>query len=139
MAWTRELGRDERRLLDFLFTRDFPESAPLAAQAATARTRGFSCGCGCPSFSLVPDRGLPAANLPGLGLVIEAGGTDPAGNKVGVLLFADEDGYLSELELYSVEGPFGGLPDPAQLQLDPYRPDEPSSSSSSSRLGSTAR
>jgi hypothetical protein len=53
--------------------------------------------------------------------VIEAGGTDPAGNKVGVLLFPDEDGYLSEVEVYSLEGPFGGLPDPEQLQLDPYR------------------
>src|SRR3954447_5022393 len=112
MAWTRELAPDERRLLDFLFTGDFPERAQLAAQAATARTRGSSCVCGCPSFSLVPDRSLPPANLPGLGPVIEAGGTDPAGNKIGVLLFPDEDGYLSEVEVYSLEGPFGGLPDP---------------------------
>jgi hypothetical protein len=52
-----------------------------------------------------------------MGPLTEAIGNDPAGNSVGVLLFSDEDGYLSEVEVYSLEGPFGGLPDVSQLEL----------------------
>jgi hypothetical protein len=47
----------------------------------------------------------------------DAHGTDPGGNPVGVLLFVD-DGYLSEVEVYSVDGSgFAGLPDASTLEL----------------------
>ncbi len=45
----------------------------------------------------------------------DAHGTDPGGKPVGVLLFVD-DGYLSEVEVYSVDGSgFAGLPDASAL------------------------
>ena len=58
-------------------------------------------------------------------MVSDAHGTDPGGNSVGVLLFT-EDGYLSQVEVYSVEGGgFDGLPQPVSLQLSEWdTPDE---------------
>ena len=51
---------------------------------------------------------------------IEAHGEDPAGNQVGVLLFVD-DGYLSEVEVYSIAGDrFGGVPDPRRLRISEW-------------------
>ncbi len=53
-------------------------------------------------------------------MVSDAHGTDPGGHAVGVLLFAD-DGYLSEIEVYSVDDDdFGGLPQPDLLRLDEW-------------------
>ncbi len=53
-------------------------------------------------------------------MVSDAHGTDPGGNKVGVLLFT-EDGYLSLLEVYSVGGSrFDGLPQPDSLKLSEW-------------------
>lgn len=50
----------------------------------------------------------------------DAHGTDPDGNPVGVLLFVD-DGYLSEVEVYSVDGSgFAGLPDASALKLSQW-------------------
>jgi hypothetical protein len=108
-------------LLDFLLSRDFPGRAELVRQAETVQTNGLSCSCGCPSFSLVPDRSLPAAAVTYADrMVSDAHGTDPGGNAVGVLLFT-EDGYLSQVEVYSVEGDdFDGLPRPELLQLSEW-------------------
>jgi len=74
----------------------------MVVQARTAQTAGRSCACGCPSFSLRADKSLPPAEVPER-MVSDAHGVDPAGNAIGVLLFT-EDGYLSEVEVYSVEG-----------------------------------
>ena len=116
---TRELADDERRLLDFLLSPPFRGRDELAAQALTVQTAGLSCGCGCPSFSLVPDRLLPPAVVDAR-VPIEAHGEDPAGNQVGVLLFVD-DGYLSEVEVYSIAGDrFGGVPDPRRLRISEW-------------------
>jgi hypothetical protein len=50
----------------------------------------------------------------------DAHGTDPDGNLVGVLLFAD-DGYLSEVEVYSIDGSdLADLPDPRKLTLSEW-------------------
>jgi hypothetical protein len=112
-------------LLNFLLSRDLPGWAELVAQAETVLTGGLSCNCGCPSFSLVADRSLPPAAV-AEGMVSDAHGTDPGGNKVGVLLFT-EDGYLSLLEVYSAgESRFDGLP-------------QPDSSSSASGVSRTSR
>lgn len=117
----RPLQDDQRRLLDFLLIRDFPGRAELAEQAKSVLTAGSSCSCGCPSFSLVADRSLPPAAIAyGDRMVSDAHGPDPGGNEVGVLLFTDE-GYLSEVEIYSVEGDgFGGLPSPDSLKLSEW-------------------
>src|SRR3954454_2460877 len=109
----RPLQNGERALLDFLLNRGVPGQAELARQAETVLTAGLSCSCGCPSFSLVADRSLPQAPAAyAERMVSDAHGTDPDGNAVGVLLFTD-DGYLSEVEVYGVEGDdFDGLPQP---------------------------
>jgi hypothetical protein len=114
----RPLQSDERALLDFLLTRDFPGQGELVRQAQTLLTDGPSCSCGCPSFSLIADRSLPPAAVAYADrMVAEAHGVDPGGNPVGVLLFLD-DGYLSEVEVYGMAGDdFAGLPEPGSLEL----------------------
>lgn len=53
-------------------------------------------------------------------MVSDAHGTDPGENQVGVLLFVD-DGYLSEVEVYSTTGDgFAGLPHPESLKLSEW-------------------
>lgn len=113
---TRDLTPEEGALLDFLLAEPFPGRDELMAQAATVKTGGSSCGCGCPSFSLVPDHRLPAAETTGR-VPAEAYGVDPAGYDVGILLFV-EDGYFENVEVYSNDGSsrFGGLPDPQDLR-----------------------
>lgn len=116
----RELSDAERSLLDFLLTKLFPGREALLRQSETVRTTGSSCGCGCPSFSLVPDRSVPAADVPER-VPTDAHGLDPGGNSIGVLLFVD-DGYLSEVEIVSHKGvsTFAGLPEPAALKISKW-------------------
>ena len=115
------LRSDERALLDLLLSRDFPGRGELVRRAETVRTGGLSCSCGCPSFTLIADRSLPAAPVAYADrMVSDAHGTDPDGNEVGVLLFT-EDGYLSEVEVYNVQGDdYGGLPQPDSLKLSEW-------------------
>jgi hypothetical protein len=50
----------------------------------------------------------------------DAHGTDPGGNMVGVLLFV-KDGYLDEVEIYSVtDDGFAGLPHVNALKLSEW-------------------
>jgi len=115
----RDLTSEERGVLDLLLTRRFQGRDALAAQAKTVQTTGLSCSCGCPSFALSPDRTLPSAEVAER-MPTDAHGTDPDGNPVGVLLFVD-DGYLSEVEVYSVDGSgFAGLPDAGALKLSQW-------------------
>ena len=114
---TRELTDAERKLLMFLLSDPFPGRDELLTQAETVRTRGASCGCGCPSFWLDPDTTLPPAQV--LERVpVSASGRDPGGNLVGIILFVD-DGYMSDVEVFSHEGTsiFEGVPDPAKLVI----------------------
>jgi hypothetical protein len=118
------VNADERAVLDVLLTRDFPGRDELIVQAQSVQTNGPSCTCGCPSFSLEADRALPPAPVAER-MPTDAHGTDPGGNKIGVLLFVD-DGYLAEVEIYSIEGnDFSGLPEPGALRLSEWS--EPSS------------
>jgi hypothetical protein len=107
----------ERALLRLLLSRDIPGRYELLAQAETVKTTGRSCPCGCPTFSLVADPDLPPAPVAEY-MVSDAHGTDPEGNLVGALLFV-KDGYLHELEIYSVTGvDIAGLPTAAALKLN---------------------
>jgi hypothetical protein len=117
----RPLDGDQRALLDFLLSRGFPGRTELIRQAETVLTAGSSCSCGCPSFSLVADRTLPAAAVGYADrMVSDAHGTDPGGNEIGVLLFT-EDGYLFDVEIYSIAGDeFAGLPRPDSLKLSEW-------------------
>lgn len=115
----RELTVAERSLLDFLLTKPSAGQEALMRQAETVRTGGSSCACGCPSFSLLADRSLPAADVPQR-VASQAHGLDPGGNRVGVLLFAD-DGYLREVEIFGYTGStFVGLPDPSDLCISEW-------------------
>ena len=115
----RELTPNERGILDLLLTRPFPGREALLEQAKTVRTSGLSCTCGCPSFSLQPDRSLPSAEVADR-MPSDAHGTDPGGNQIGVLLWI-EDGYLFDVEVFSYGGPeFAGLPDPSALKLSKW-------------------
>ena len=115
----RSLNADERDVLDFLLTREFPGRNELLVQAQSVQTTGLSCTCGCPSFTLQADRSLPPAPVTKR-MPTDAHGTDPARNRVGVLLFVD-DGYLSEVEVYSLgDDGFAGLPDTATLKLSEW-------------------
>ena len=115
----RPLHDQEKALLDLLLSRDFAGRRELVAQAETVLTAGSSCSCGCPSFSLVADRSLPPAAV-SEAMVSDAHGSDPGGNKVGVLLFT-EDGYLSEIEVFGWEGStFDGLPEPDSRKLSEW-------------------
>ena len=120
----RDLSGDERALLDFLLSADFEGREILREQAATAKTAGSSCDCGCPSFYLNPDRQLPAAPIQEP-VAVEAHGNDPGGNLVGVLLFVDE-GYLADLEVFGYDSSeFAGLPRPQDLKISEWsEPDE---------------
>jgi hypothetical protein len=116
---SRPLTDAERSLLDFLLEREFAGREQLVAQAQAVETSGSSCSCGCPSFSLVADRSLPAAPVEQR-MVSDAHGVDPGGNQVGVLLFAD-DGYLSNVEVYGLAGSiFAGLPKTEALRLSEW-------------------
>jgi hypothetical protein len=114
-----DLSEPERDLLDLLLMRDFAGRDELRAQAANVQTTGRSCTCGCPSFSLIADRAHPPAPAAEY-MVSDAHGADPHGHLVGVLLFA-KDGYLSEVEVYSVAGDdISDLPRPADLSLSEW-------------------
>ena len=115
---TRPLAGEERSVLDFLLKQEFPGRDELLVQAESVQTGGLSCTCGCPSFSLVPNRSLPPAPVSAR-VPAEAHGTDPGGNEVGVLLFVDDEGYLLDVEVYSFAGEFGGLP-----SVDALKPSE---------------
>jgi hypothetical protein len=121
---SRPLSREERSLLELLLRREFAGREQLLDQARTVCTMGSSCSCGCPSFSLVANRSLPAAPVEQR-MVSDAHGVDPGGNLVGLLLFAD-DGYLSNLEIYGMEGrDFAGLPRPEALRLSEWSEPSP--------------
>lgn len=117
----RPLTSAERAVLDLLLSRELPGRTELVAQAASVRTGGSSCSCGCPSFSLIADRALPPAPVTQR-MVSDAHGEDPGGNVVGVLLFVD-DGYLSEVEVYDMmceDKGFAGLPHADELTLSEW-------------------
>jgi hypothetical protein len=105
-------------------TRPFPGRDALVKQAKTVRTTGLSCTCGCPSFSLQPDRTLQVAEVADR-MPSDAHGTDPGGNEIGVLLWVD-DGYLFDVEVFShEESKFGGLPNSRALKLSKWsEPDD---------------
>ncbi len=105
--WPRDLLPDERYMLDVLLSRPFDGRDELSAQASALSVKG-PCTCGCPSIALAVDRSARPA--PVRGMVAEGVGLDVQGNVVGVLLFVDDDGYMSELEVYAFGGDIHGRP-----------------------------
>jgi hypothetical protein len=111
----RSLTPEERALLDFLLQPAFVGRDELAAQAATVKTSGRSCTCGCPSFWLVPDTNLPPAPIVE-SPPVDAHGT-PGGKDIGVMLMV-RDGYLYDVEIYDFDDkPWGGVPSLDDLKI----------------------
>jgi len=107
----RPLSEEERVLLEFLLSADFPECESLRLQLASVSVEG-ACECGCGTVS-PPVWGSSAAKAAGENTVpIEA--YDDA---VDVLLFP-RDGFISSLEIVFYDDrlprPF---PKPSDLKL----------------------
>ena len=94
----RKLSREERDILDFLLTADFPGAGELRLQAPFASAVG-RCPCGCATISLDVDRTqAPRAAVVDHAPVHASASSGPE----GLLLFVD-DGYLSGLEIYTTD------------------------------------
>jgi hypothetical protein len=107
----RPLTSTERAVLDVLLAVDFPGAAELRAQAPTARVTG-RCECGCPTVDLSVDQATPVANVEGR-VPIEADVLE--GQAGGLVLFVDE-GRLSCLEYWTVDGTPTEFPSPQQIR-----------------------
>jgi hypothetical protein len=112
----RSLNPQERALLDFLLQPAFPGRDELAAQAATVRTSGSSCDCGCPSF--LPRPGHESSSRPDSRASCRRGRSrDTGGKQIGVTLMV-KDGYLFDVEVYDFDDrPWAGLPSPNDLKI----------------------
>lgn len=90
----------EQDVLSRLLSVDFPGVEQLRSQAEHILGVESSCSCGCPSIKVFPDRdAVPRADcgsmiLPVSLLEIER----PDGVVREVIVFADQDGYLAEVE-----------------------------------------
>ena len=94
----RPLTHEERDALGFLLTADFPGVEELRGQAPFAEAVG-RCACGCATIGLKVD-----PTRAGAATVVErvpVSASSKSGSE-GLLLFVD-DGYLSCLEIYSIE------------------------------------
>jgi hypothetical protein len=106
----RSLRDDERALLDFLLSTDFPGRDELRKQAETVRVIA-ECQCGCGTIELQVEPGLPPARVNGP-IPIEA-----YGDAIDVLLFA-RNGVLGSLEIvFYADPPERPYPRPDQLKL----------------------
>lgn len=109
----RELDSNERELLTFLLSADFPGRDSLLEQARTVKAIG-DCDCGCGTIDLNVDGDGPLATVRGF-VPVEArnkqdGATD-------VLLFV-RDGKLSMLEIVRDDGDHPApYPKPEDLEL----------------------
>jgi hypothetical protein len=113
----RPLRADERALLAFLLSADFPGRHELRTQAETVIVTG-ECECGCGAIGLHVETGLHAANVE-KSIPIEA-----YADALDVLLFT-RDGYLTSLEIvFYAQTPERPYPRPEQLTLwaRPRRP-----------------
>jgi hypothetical protein len=107
---SRPLRQDEKALLAFLLSADFPGCDVLRVQAESATVVG-ECECGCGTIGLEVGPGLPTAE-PVKPYPLEA-----YGEMIDVLLFL-RNGFLGSLEIVfyedSAERPYPLL---VQLQL----------------------
>jgi hypothetical protein len=102
----RPLSQPERDLLAHLLGLS-PATQAYLDQLDRVRVTG-RCDCGCPSIGLAV---VGAQRAPGSlsSPVVDAEAESPAGEAVGVLVFA-ADGQLTQLEVYSFSGEACTLP-----------------------------
>lgn len=116
----RALTRRERGVLEYLLDgEDFPGRQELRDQMAYA-TVSSACECGCATRGLAVDRTRAAAAVVEATTPIQAPIVRGAGSPGVVILFVDEDGYMSSLEVLGHDGtPPRRLP-PVWRLGDPY-------------------
>jgi hypothetical protein len=118
-AEPRRLTGREREILDFLLSPDAPGVAELREQAKSALAQPWECGCA--SFEIVVDReNTPPSSLRPRGPTIEAIRNEVAPERlVSLMLWVDEDGWLSSLEVVDVaddHGEFNPIPPPSMYE-----------------------
>lgn len=134
----RALTEEERGVLDFLLSAEFPGAEALRAQARHAQEPGGEpCPCGCPTFSLTVDRSLTdrAALAFDVPVIVSASYSLEDGTPGGELLLFQAEGArgwigVVEVTWYGDEPP-SMLPPPSlchppepdpRLFWDPSRP-----------------
>lgn len=113
LSQPRQLTNEERSLLDFLLSANFPGKDALTEQAKQIEVSGeCDCGCGTVDFRLAASAAKSNAREP---IFVEA-----YGEGVDVLLLV-RDGYLQSMEIVHHAGAApGGFPQPEKLRL--WRP-----------------
>ena len=115
----RPLSDPEQAVIARLLSVPFPGRDALLAQLPYVTVAG-RCGCGCATVELAVDRAAaPAPVVSGAPVSADASG---GAGIAGIMLLVDGDGYLSCLEVYSVEDePVRRLPPPGTLHPVPDR------------------
>jgi hypothetical protein len=98
----RELTPRERQLLEELLRRSRSTSAEHFAQLSGVSVIS-RCGCGCPTIDLAVSGHSPAPPSESTTIIADGEARTPEGVLAGVILHTRR-GFLSELEVYSMEG-----------------------------------
>jgi len=117
MTHERPLSEEERLLLQHVLVNGSASAQSFAGQVAFAKaTRG--CDCGCPSINLIIDPRAPQSSASER-IIVDLLGTLSDGADVGLFVFTD-NGYLSELEVYTFGGRAEPFPLPVIQSLHPF-------------------
>ena len=104
----RDLLPDERHFFEVLLSRPFEGRDELREQALHVLVSGPSCICGCPSVALEVDHTSATATV--ADRVPDGVGLDADGNRVGVTLLMDREGYLKEIDVSPIGENIQGRP-----------------------------
>jgi hypothetical protein len=109
----------EREILDFLLSPDVPGVAELREQARTALIRTWDCGC--VSFEILVDRENTSPSSLRSHPAIDASASEGVAPERlhSLMLWVDEDGWLSSLEVVDVaddHGEFNPIPPPSMYE-----------------------
>lgn len=113
----RELTDAERGALDAMLSLEFEGVAELREQANSVRA-WRSCECGCGSIGLDVDPSAPRSVLESGVVPVDGVFGDGSADTGGLILFVRE-GWLSELEVWSVGDDPAPMPEASLLQVGP--------------------
>lgn len=100
-----------QKWISFLLTQDLPFIAPLSKQIAVGKV-GELCQCGCHGFAFeVPSGAMVPRLQDGKGLFYELAFTSNFPDEVDMLLFTDERGYLSWVDVTYGASNIGPMPE----------------------------
>jgi hypothetical protein len=115
----RPLTEPEREIVNFMLSPEAPGIAELREQSDTALARQWECGCA--SFDLVVGKEQTSPSTGRWGEIMggRTRSTWHPRNLSGVMLWVDDDGWLSSLEVVDVaekHGEFNFLPPPSMCE-----------------------